>query len=835
MKKHKGSMLIRRKAALAAFAFISLSPVAIRAQSSGDLPISEATLPAVPDQVAELQKIREAFYGNLAEAPVLMKSFLARYPASVYRAEVTLMLADWYFYDKEYSLAFDCYNRLRDDSFSGDTREGMLFRKAFSQIKIGYYKDAARILKPLLSSKKFGRSARFYLAYIDYVEGNYDRAYSEFQAIKNSGAKGAEAEYYINQIDYLRGENHKVAVTSERLLSSGTVPLELRGETMRVGGLANFKLGNKVMAKSLLSQYNDMAGNGAEISAVYSLATIYYDEGDYDKALPLFSDVTEYPGPLAQSSWLYIGQIYTARGDAGAAALAFDKASRESWDDDVTQTASYNLAVSSAEGGALPFSDAAAAMESFIVSYPSSPYSASLSRYLANAYYGRRNYQEALKQVDRIPVQDAETKAMRQKILYQIGVSELQQGQLDQSVKTLTEAASSQYPSNDVSAQAQLWLGDAYYAKKDYSSAAKAYRAAVASGKLGRNDALANYNLGYACLKLKNYKEAEAAFKAASSGSGLTAEQQSDALMRYGDCLYYNGKYSEALAVFKKIKSVGGQDAVFASIREADILGRNGKIDEKISILEGLYNSETPSVWQPTVVSRLADAYSEKGDDKKAAQLYADMLDSTENEADKSEIYYSLAVNAENLYNSGDKAAALDAYRRLESSGIEALYPSAVMGIMRSSGDNAEVIAYAAKAAATPGLSAEEIDEARFMGAAASLASGKNRKEAVGSLRSLSESSDRLWGARAAVLLGETLLREGDAPGAEEVLLGLIDNGSDDNYWLARGYIVLADVYMAQDKDYLARLYLDTLRNNYPGKESDIKEMISSRLKKLDK
>lgn len=815
-------------------ALLSLSPATAVALATAELPPPGATVPALPDEEKALAGIREAFDRDLAEAPLLMKEFLNRYPASRFRAEVTLMLADWYFFRKEYPSALHYYNLLADDAFSGDVRENMLYRKALSLIKTGYYSEAAALLPSLRDSGTYGDDARFYLAYLDYVGGDYDRAYTRFQEIYAGGPKGREAEYYLNQIDYLRGDYRKVANTSERLLSTPGVPDELRAETMRVGGLSAFRLGNEAMARSILQGYADLTGDGAEISALYSLATIYYDEGDYDRALPLFSVVTEYPGNLAQSSWLYIGQIYMARGDASAAALAFDKAARESWDSDVAEAAAYNLAVTSAEGQSLPFSDAAAAMESFIESYPSSPYAKNLSSYLANAYYGKREYREALRQLDRIKNPDASVEAMRQKILYQLGITELQQGRLADAVADLT-AASEMKADREVAAQASLWLGDAYYARKDYGAAAKAYRAALAAGNLGDNTALADYNLGYACMKLKNYREAEMAFKAAVGAKGLTAEQKNDAMLRYGDCLYYNGKYADALAAFRKVKLQGGQEGVFARIREADILGRNGSVNEKISILEDLYSTGNAGIWRSTVTARLADAYSEKGDDRKAAALYAEMLDNADGDTDNSEIFYSLAVNADNLRNAGDSKAALAAYRRLEASGIDALYPAAVMGIMRTSADNAEVAEYAAKAAALPGISAEDADEARYMGALAMLATGTDRRQARATLEALAASSDRLWGARAAVALAESLLNDGNTDGAEAVLLRLIDDGSDDNYWMAKGYIALADVYIAQKKDYLARLYLETLRDNYPGKEADIKQMISSRLNKLSK
>lgn len=834
---------IRHKAASAALAVIAASGIAARAEvppcggcSFCLSPAAPQTLPATPDVRGRLDAARRSFHFRLAETPVMLREFLADFPSSTYAAEARLMLADWHFFNHEYAMALADYSEIADGAFSGDTRRGMLYRKAFSMVKCGYYDEAAAAFAELAGSSDFGYDSRFYLAYIDYVKGRYDDAYRTFRTIKESEPRGAEAEYYLNQMDYRNGDYRKVANTSERLLSGEQIPDELRAETMRVGGLAFFKLGDKTSAKNILGRYADLAGDGAEISALYSLASIYYDEGNYDKALPLFSIVTEYPGDLAQSAWLYIGQIYMQRGDGAAAALAFDKAAKESWNPDVAETAAYNLAVTSTEGSALPFSNAASAMEAFIDTYPASPYSQSLSSYLANAYYGHHDYANALRQVEKITPADERTRLMRQKILYQLGVAQLRQKETAQAIRSLSEASSPSAPDKEVAAQASLWLGDAYYAQGNYREARKAYEKAADSKLLGDNLALADYNLGYACLKLRDYRKAEAAFRDASTLPGLDGPLRSDARMRYADCLYYNGKYSQASALFRDIKLGGGSDAVYAGIREADILGKDGKVSEKIALLESLVDSPDAGVWRTVALSRLADSYSERGDDRKAAELYARMLDSAGKGTDNSQTYYSLATNAENLYNAGDIAAAYNAYKRLENSGIAALYPPAVTGVMRTSADNAEIAEYAAKVAALPGQDAEDINEALFMGAEAGIRlGGQQRRDALQQLDRLAHSSDRLWGARAAVTLGQQLLDNGDTAGAEEVLLHLVDNGSDDSYWLARGYIALADVYAALGKDYLARLYLENLRSNYPGSEKDIRDMISSRLKSLDK
>lgn len=791
------------------------------------------TLPALPDEARDFRHIEFAFHWRQPQAQTLMADFLGRFPASAYAPYVKLMLADTYFFNKEYTRALEIYNEIADNAFSGDIRTGMLFRKGFALMKNGYYPEAASLFSQAATSEIYGEAATLYLAYIDYVEGRYDDAYTEFLEIKErcSGKELAmDADFYLNQIDYQRGQYEKVARASETLLK-GDVPQEFFLETLRVAGLSNFKLGEKQKAKSYLTKYVKQAGDGAEYAAMYALGALLYDEGKLSDALPLFRAVTEFDGALAQSAWLYVGQILSLQGDTRAASIAFEKAGRESWDSSVAEIALYNYAVGSASGNSMPFALSADRMEQFLDIYPDSSHASEVSRYLANSYYNLHDYEAALKRIDRISNPDATTRATRQKILYQMGVEQCRKGDFSAAVKTLKEASSPSAPDKDVAAQASVWLGEALYALKDYSAAAKAYEAALNSGKAGDNTALAYYDLGYAYMKTHDYAKAGEAFRKAAALHSLSPELQTDARLRLADCLYYLGKYADALAIYRDVRLQGGQEGVYARLRESDILGKEGKVNDKISILEALIDDEYVGIWRNTVISRLADTYSETGDDRKAASLYSLLLESGPDASDAVQTYLSLSANADNLYRRGDTAAAYDAYRKIADSGIEDLYTGAVLGLARTSSGASERARYATLAASLAGLTAEEMNEARFIAAEAGLSlGGAAREDALSSLRSLANGSDPLWSARAAVLLGETLLAQGNTDDAEEVLTALIDNGTSDNYWLARGYIALADVYAAQGKDYLAKLYIESLRDNYPGSEKDIQEMIKKRL-----
>ena len=65
------------------------------------------------------------------------------------------------------------------------------------------------------------------------------------------------------------------------------------------------------------------------------------------------------------------------------------------------------------------------------------------------------------------------------------------------------------------------------------------------------------------------------------------------------------------------------------------------------------------------------------------------------------------------------------------------------------------------------------------------------------------------------------------------MLKRLVDTGTPHQYWLARGFIALSDVYARRGDKFQDREYLLSLKENYPGTESDIFEMINVRLNEL--
>ena len=197
-----------------------------------------------------------------------------------------------------------------------------------------------------------------------------------------------------------------------------------------------------------------------------------------------------------------------------------------------------------------------------------------------------------------------------------------------------------------------------------------------------------------------------------------------------------------------------------------------------------------------------------------------------------------LLMHGELLLKKGELQKAQTAYESLrEKATTDNSRKAALCGLVKiahEQGENAKTIKYADELLSMTAIDDDSAAEARYFRAKARIAQGKSA-EAVKDLKSLSGNYHNLYGAMAAVDLAEIYLKEGKLDSAEKLLNGLVDSGTSHQYWMARGFILLSDVYKKRGDKFQAREYLESLKENYPGKEADIFNMIDSRLKSLKK
>lgn len=896
------------------------------------------------------------------------------YPEAV---EAKLMYADMFFFKGNYPAAVNAYKEIDFGALSPEKEALYNYRLGLSYIRTGYFSEANKIFRKLRKNSEYEGVSIFYLAYINYVQGNLKEARQGFIDVPADVASELGATYYLTQIDFEDGAFTNVIARGRLLLPDA--PKEWKPELNRIIGESYYNLGNLNDAKPYLLNYV-ASDREPQLSSLYDLGVISYEEGAYNDAHNYFSRLVNEANAMSQSAYLYIGQLAAREGDYSGAAMAFKSAYDLNIDKNVSEIALYDYAVATMKGGQVPFGSSSKMLENFVKIYPNSPYSAKIDEYLATACYNDKDYAGALKHIERLRQPSKANQESKQKILFQLGVQALNRKQYGEAAGYMKRAAGMASEADAaLAAQASLWEGEALYALSDYAGATKAYtRFANESNARTENRALGLYNLGYSLYQEKKFKDARRYFsEALSTSPGLPSRLVSDCKLRVADCDYYAGNVTAAMSAYASLASdTKNAEADYAAFQHANMMGASGDNESKVKELDAMLkkfpdsswvldarlelvnalcavgnidraNDEAQfmlqnyasspqtrkaalavaSAWQDkddypkainafkALVTRwpssseaevgvnalktiytdegdmqgflsfldsvptaprpdaaemeeltyqaaynraqrnnndiealndyiikypnganadralltLAHIYHQKGDDALALGCLNQLLDSR---PDSESVAPALMLQAQLLEKEGDNAAASKAWEQLLDKGGSLYAVEAYTGLMRTADSLDSAMDYANHLLELPGVDSETIAKATLVKGMA-LAENGDYAAAEPLLAELAQSPQTEQGAHAAVVLGEMLLKQGNVAKAQKVLEEFIDSDTSQNYWLARGYIALADVFRAQNDIYNAKEYLRALKSNYPGKEADIQQMIESRLSEL--
>lgn len=229
----------------------------------------------------------------------------------------------------------------------------------------------------------------------------------------------------------------------------------------------------------------------------------------------------------------------------------------------------------------------------------------------------------------------------------------------------------------------------------------------------------------------------------------------------------------------------------------------------------------------------LASIAFAKGENEEAKRLFNMVIES----GDTKFLEESWARKAEIEFLAKDYTSAKESFRNLRTVAENPENREAAkLGLMRCAvltNDSEEALAAATDLLKEPKLSPEIMSEARYARAKAFIGL-KQENKAMADLKEISKDTRTAHGAEAKYLLAQLYFDGNDDKNAEAVLMNFIENGTPHQYWLARGFILLADIYIRQGDDFQARQYLTSLQNNYKG-DDEINAMIEDRLGKLKK
>lgn len=339
--------------------------------------------------------------------------------------------------------------------------------------------------------------------------------------------------------------------------------------------------------------------------------------------------------------------------------------------------------------------------------------------------------------------------------------------------------------------------------------------------------------------------------------------------------LYYQGdQYEEAIAAYKKVITAypGSEEARLAQRDLKSIYVDLNKVDEYMAFASG----QAANGMQVDVTERDSLTYMAaeraylRGDATGAkksfngylqsfprgafsvdAHYYLGLMDYKEKKYEEAAVHLDKVIAyPDNKYSSEAMAMCADmAYRDKEYAKAQKLYKqisdkattseerqTALTGALRSAwmtGDVNETLSSASGLLTESKLAPELMSEAYYYRAKA-LLKAKKWDEAAADLRVLAKDTRNVYGAEAKYLLAQLYFDLGETQKAEKEVLDYIEVSTPHAYWLARSFVLLADVYMKLGRNLDAKQYLLSLKQNYHA-DDDIANMIETRLAKLKK
>lgn len=241
----------------------------------------------------------------------------------------------------------------------------------------------------------------------------------------------------------------------------------------------------------------------------------------------------------------------------------------------------------------------------------------------------------------------------------------------------------------------------------------------------------------------------------------------------------------------------------------------NQRYTQAIPKLENYLNKFPNGRYSTELRDYLANSYYELGNVETAISIYIKALEGPNTTYTE----FAAARVSSYLYNNGQYEEAIPYYRRVEQIGSnpERQY-NAILGLMRShyqieNWQNAAL--YAEKVLANPKTTGDTKLNANYVDAMSNynLAHYNDAKTPLGWLVN---NTTTIYAAEARFALADIAFKQGDFTAAHTGISGLIKMKPKYNYWVAKGLILRARVYMSEDNLFQAEQDLRSIREHYP-------------------
>src|SRR5450759_320391 len=257
------------------------------------------------------------------------------------------------------------------------------------------------------------------------------------------------------------------------------------------------------------------------------------------------------------------------------------------------------------------------------------------------------------------------------------------------------------------------------------------------------------------------------------------------------------------------------------------------KYDKATDVLKSYLNEFPAGSFRQNAQYYLAECLRTEGKTDEALKLYTEVSAEPNNQF----LEQSLIAASSMLYDKEDYPAALDYYEKLEKvSSNSANTLISLKGQLNSAyqaGDAQKTIIAAGKINSSANIPEELVREATFMSAKANY-SLNNFDDALRDFRKVATEVTSIEGAESKYRVAELLNKKDKTAEAEKIITEFIDQKSPHQFWMARVFLLLADISIKKGDSLQARATLQSLKDYYTVDNDGILDEVKAKISSLD-
>lgn len=649
----------------------------------------------------------------------------------------SLMPQIWYRYalnlfdEKDFQGASEQFGQLSRHQLYRSQVPEFQFKRAYCDFELRYLDRALLRFKDLTmrAHSDYTAPAQYALGYIYYEKEDFSDAAYWLEKASSDSRFTEMASFYLVECRFMLKEYETVRKDGPEVMAM--VQDDKKPYIARFISEACLVLGDNEGAR----KYFDISRSSLSPSSrsdYFYAGSVLYAVKDYRGAIENFSRMTDRTDSLGQIASYHLGYSYIRTGNKVAAMGAFKEASEPGYDPAIKEDAFFNYAKL-----AFDLNTDTSVFYDYLRAYSDTGKRELIYSYIAIAALYNRDYAGAIAAYDEIDELDPDMKSNYMKANYLRAHQLISSGSYRAAVECLRAAGYYSDRRTYFNQMSRYWLAEAYYRSGQYDNALDVlmdlYNTSALYGK--EESRLVPFNIAYCYLKKSEFAYASNWFSTYLSETPATWRK--DALLRYGDCMFMQQRYSDAVKAYDDVlKDYFDVNDIYPYYQAAMSYGLAGNNSRKVSLLSNVRKASPSSSFYPEAMYELGRSLVTAGKSGEAAECFNTLAGNVRDSIYIARSYIELGM----IYrNKSDDAKALSYYKKVVEDMPLSEYADAALlaieSIYKSRNAPEEYLAYI-ESIGRSSLKTEDEKETMIYNAAEQIFLSGNLPKAITSLNS---------------------------------------------------------------------------------------------------